>query len=153
MEDRLSKPERGLKLKSGLQRLAVSDAALLLDGLRLHPHAVCRAAETIGPISESLWDNLREELSRHRLWVVASSLETSKDKNQAFWQALETLAPYRELPQPLLDFLEEGRAKAEAPWREFLTSLRRFLVRERLEKVRFQTYAALRGRGSQCSDT
>lgn len=153
MEDRLSKPERGLKLKSGLHRLAVSDAALLLDGLRLHPHAVCRTSETIGPISESLWDSLREELSSHRLWVVASSLETSQDKNQAFWQAMETLAPYRELPQPLLDFLEEDRPRSEAPWPEFLISLERFLIRARLEKLRFQTYAALRGKDSPCSDT
>lgn len=153
VEDRLSKPERGLKLQSGLRRLAGSDAALLLEGLRLHPHAVCRTAETIGPIPESLWSNLRDGLSSHRLWVVASSLETSKDTSQAFWQAMETLAPYRELPQSLIDFLEEGRPRTEAPWPEFSTSLCRFLVRARLEKLRFQTYAALRGQGSQCSDT
>lgn len=152
LEERLRKPERAQKLSVGCQRLASYRPELFLEGLRLFPHALCRVAETIGPISDKLWEDLMSKLDNHRLWRVAAELEAHDPCPETFWTSVEALAPYRELPQPVLDFLEEKRPKSQAPWPDFLISVNRFLVRARLEKLRFETYSALRAGNGACSE-
>ncbi len=143
LKDRLGKIERGRRLIAGCSRLALFDSDLFLEGLRLHPHAVCRSAEALGPVPEKLWETIGQELSEHRLWMAAGELQSPPDE-EAFWRAVERLEVHRELPQPILDFQEEGRPRAEAPWHDFRLNLQRFLVRARLEKLRFQTYAVVK---------
>lgn len=152
LEERLRKPERAQKLSVGCQRLASYRPELFLEGLRLFPHALCRVAETIGPISKKLWNALMAKLEGHRLWQVSDQLEAHSLDQETFWNSIESLAPHRELPQSVLDFLEEKRPKSQAPWPDFLISVNRFLVRARLEKLRFETYSALRAGDSACSE-
>lgn len=142
LQDRLRRPERAQRLTAGCCKLAVMDWTLFLEGLRLFPHAVCRVAETVGPLSQELWQSLCGELAEHRLWLVVAKLEQGE---QGFWEAVELLRSHRELPQVILDFLDSGRPEDEAPWQDFLGSLHRFLLRARLEKVRFAAYAAVKG--------
>lgn len=152
VEDRLGKPDRAVKLAAGCQRLCAFAPDLLLEGLRLYPHALCRAAETLGPLPESAWNSLKRSVSKHHLWTVSAKIASPNTKETTFWWAVGALTPHRDLPQSLLDFLEEGRPRESAPWQEFLESLNRYLVRARLEKLRFDTYAVLRG-STSCSDT
>lgn len=141
LEDRLRRPDRGKRLTAGCQRLAAFDSELLLEGARLYPHALCRAAEAAGPVSQEAWDRLAQDLEEHRLWKVQPLLTSSVED---YWSAVEILEPYRELPQPILDYLDSARPQAEAPLTEFRVALARFLVRAKLEKVRFATYAAVK---------
>ena len=141
LEDRLRRPDRGKRLTAGCQRLAAFDSELLLEGARLYPHALCRAAETAGPVSEQKWELLMEELLAHRLWEVQPLLTSTLED---YWEAVEILEPYRELPQPILDHLDSARPHDQAPMIEFRVALARFLVRAKLEKVRFATYQALK---------
>lgn len=144
LADRLRKPERGRRLVAGCVRLAVFDAHLFLEGLRLHPHAVCRSAEALGPVPQALWERIEQDLLSHRLWQAALDLEVAPDREQALWDAVELLEVHRELPQPLLDFQEEGRSQSQAPWEDFRGLLQRFLIRARLEKLRFHTYSVIK---------
>jgi hypothetical protein len=136
----LGRPDRKRRLIAGIRRLLAFDCELLLVGLRLFPHVACRTAETLGPLPEAKWEALQSELAVHRLWQVGSC-----GARDAFWQAVEILERHRELPQPILDYLESGRPRDQAPWPEFGESLARFLVRARLEKVRGAVYAWSRG--------
>ena len=141
LEVRLRRPERGQRLIAGCRRLAVFDTELLLEGLRLFPHAICRTAEAVGPLPDELWESLSVALAQHRLWRAQLLLASG---DEGFWQTVEALERHRELPQPILDFVESGRSVSEAPMVEFSTSLRRFLVRAKLEKARFATYATIK---------
>lgn len=141
---RMRRADRAERLKAGCRRLVAMDWELFVEGLRLYPHALCRAAEAAGPLPEAEWERLQHEVQEHRLWQVEAALETRQDH---FWQAVEILARHRELPQAILDYLESGRPHSEAPWAEFAASLQRFLVRARLEKVRFAAYSAAKGHG------
>lgn len=141
LQVRLRRPDRGERLTSGCCRLAAMDSELFLEGLRLYPHAICRAAEAVGPLPEPLWGELCDRLEDHRLWQAHGML---REGDEGFWEAVETLEQHRELPQPVLDFQEAARPRDEAPMAEFRGSLRRFLIRARLEKVRFSTYAAVK---------
>jgi hypothetical protein len=142
LEVRLRRPDRGLRLTAGCRRLVAFDSELFLEGLRLYPHAICRAAEALGPLPDALWSDLTVKLSEHRLWQVEKLLATSDSED--FWSAVETLEQHRELPQAILDYLESGRPSLEAPMPEFVLTLGRYLVRARLEKVRFGTYATVK---------
>ena len=142
LEVRLRRPDRAQRLTAGCRRLAVFDSELLLEGLRLHPHALCRAAETLGPLPDSLWARVSSGLWQHRLWQAGEFVAESD--SDGFWQAVELLERHRELPQPILDFEEAGRLPSEAPLDEFQSLLRRYLVRAKLEKARFASYAALK---------
>ena len=142
LEVRMRRPDRASRLMSGCRRLALFDSELLLEGLRLHPHALCRAAETLGPLPDSLWNQVSGKLRQHRLWKAGEFVATSD--SDGFWQAVELLERHRELPQPILDFEEAGRLPTEAPLDDFQTLLRRYLVRAKLEKARFASYAALK---------
>lgn len=139
LRDRLRRPGRDRRLTAGCQRLAAFDSDLLVEGLRLYPHAICRVAEAVGPLPREQWESLQGSLSQHRLWEVGT--ETGEP---AFWETVDRLERHRELPQPILDFLESGRPREEAPLDRFSTSLRRFLVRAKLEKMRFASYAAVK---------
>lgn len=139
LQVRLRRPERGERLTSGCCRLVAMDSELFLEGLRLYPHAICRAAEAAGPLPDALWSDLIARLEQHRLWLANGFLEEGED---GFWEAVETLEQHRELPQPVLDFQEAARPREEAPLSEFRGLLHRFLIRARLEKLRFGTYAA-----------
>lgn len=143
----MRKEERARRLTTGCRRIAALDSELFLEGLRLHPHALSRAAETAGPLPGPLWDHIAAELGKHRLWQVGPLLGPSLSPGDegAFWNAIETLEHHRELPQPMLDFLEAGRPRSSAPLEEFRITLARFLVRAKLERLRFSTYAALKG--------
>lgn len=144
LQDRLRKTERGRRVVTGCVRLAVFDPHLFLEGLRLHPHSVCRSTEVLGPVPQALWERIGQELRSHRLWEVAHDLEEASDGELALWNGVEKLEAYRELPQPILDFQEEGRSRSQAPWQDFRGLLQRFLIRARLEKLRFHTYSALK---------
>lgn len=139
MESRLSKPDRAANLKLGLERLLRHDEALFLEGLRLYPHAACRSAEVLGPLPGAKWEDLEKSLLNHRFWLAETDLAEDQ-----FWRTAERLEGFRDLPQPMLDFLDQGRPREEAPLLEFRASLKRFLVRERIEKLRHATYEALR---------
>lgn len=141
LEDRLRRPDRGARLTAGCQRLAAFDSELLLEGARLYPHALCRAAEAAGPVAETVWKQLAQELEEHRLWEVQPLLTSSLED---YWNAVEILEPHRELPQSILDYLDSARPPSEAPMTEFRVALARFLVRAKLEKVRFATYSAIK---------
>lgn len=148
LEDRLGKPERGRRLIAGCVRLATFDPHLFLEGLRLHPHAVCRSAEALGPVPDTMWEKIGKELLGHRLWEVALDLENAPNGEQALWNGIERLEIHRELPQPILDFQEEGRSRSQAPWQDFRSLLQRFLIRARLEKLRFHTYSVIKSQES-----
>ena len=139
VESRDRKPERSVHLRTGLSRLLQHDEMLFLEGLRLYPHELCRAGETIGPLSSEMWSEIENVVEQHRLWSVAGVLS-----DEAFWEAAELLEDYRDLPQPLLDFLEFDRPKEKAPLEEFKDSLQRFLLRKKIEKLRSTTHASLR---------
>ncbi len=141
LEDRTRKPERAQNLLAGCRRLAQRDQHLFMQALRLFPHALCRAAEAVGPLPENLWLELGRNLSEHRLWSFPAV-----NTQAQLWQAVDLLAKHRELPQSILDFLETDRSREKAPLDEFLLSLDRFLVRERIEAIRFLTYGMLTGR-------
>lgn len=143
LEERMRKPSRAQHLTVGGDRLVRHDCALFVEGLRLFPHALCRACEVLGPVSDQLWLEIEQTLLTHRLWSVGSDLSLA-----AFWTAVERLSPYRELPQVILDYVESDRLREAAPVEEFQATLQRFLVRERIEKIRFETYAVLSGRTS-----
>lgn len=140
----MRKEGRALRLVDGCRRLAVMDSELFLEGLRLHPHELCRAAETIGPVTEPLWAAVQVQLAEHRLWQVGEMLSGTDPPLEGFWNVVDTLEMHRELPQAILDFQEANRSREEAPLEEFLPTLARFLVRAKLEKMRFATYAAVR---------
>lgn len=140
LEDRARRPERSRNLSSGAKRLAAFDVQLLLDGIRLFPHALCRVCEAVGPLPESLWTELQQNVAEHRLWNLGP-MESDAD----FWAAAERLLPHRQLPQSLIDLLESGRPRETASVRALKTSLERFLVRARLETVRFSAYDLLTG--------
>lgn len=139
IESRDRKPERSVHLRMGLGRLLNHDEQLFLEGLRLYPHELCRTAEALGPLDDDQWETIEKEVKSHRLWSVAPNLTDSE-----FWGATEMLEDYRDLPQPLLDFLELGRPREEAPLDDFKDSLQRFLLRKKIEKLRSVTYASLR---------
>jgi len=139
VESRLGKEKRGEHLLIGVKRLIRHDPHLFLEGLRLYPHAVCRTAEAIGPLSEGMWEPLESDLRQHRLWLV--NWETTEDE---FWEAVEMLVQFRELPQSVLDFLDYDRPKEKAPLDEFQSSLTNYLLRSRIEKIRLATYDLLR---------
>lgn len=141
LRDRLRRPGRDRRLLAGCQRLAAFDSELLVEGLRLYPHAICRTAEAVGPLPDPQWQSLRRELSQHRLWEVSDP----QGGEPAFWETVERLERHRELPQPILDFLESGRPREEAPFELYSGSLERFLVRAKLERMRFATYASIKG--------
>lgn len=141
LEDRLRRPDRGKRLTAGCQRLAAFDSELLLEGARLYPHALCRAAEAAGPVSPDVWDAVSRELEAHRLWHVQPLLTSTLED---YWSAVEILEPHRELPQPILDYLDSARPYDQAPMTEFRVALARFLVRAKLEKVRFSTYQSVK---------
>lgn len=138
LEARLRRPQRVPRLTEGCRRISALSDQLFLDGLRLFPHALSRAAEAIGPLPAPDWEQLSQRLLHHRLWQVAF------DREADFWSAVAVLEPHRELPQPILDFQETGRPREQAPLDRFQTSLHRFLVRAKLEKIRFEAYAATR---------
>lgn len=131
----MRKPDRAEHLSLGLKRLLAHDQALTLEALILYPHALCRAAESVGPVETSAWDELAEKLTCHRLWGVERGLNDDE-----FWQVADDLAPHRDLPQVLLDFLDVDGPRETAPVEEFKASLQRFLVRERIEKIRHTIY-------------
>lgn len=145
LEDRMRREERARRLTEGCLRLVEHDVDLFLEGVRLHPHALCRAAEALGPIPDDLWEETETAMKAHRLWRVAEQLSMRPISGEAFWTSVETLQPHRELPQLILDFLESGRSQETASVEEFQLSLERFLIRSKLEKVRFFTYSALKG--------
>ena len=86
IESRMRKTERAEVIRSGILRLLNFDQTLFLEGLRLYPHAVCRTAEAIGPLSEGMWEPLESDLRQHRLWLV--NWETTEDE---FWEAVERI--------------------------------------------------------------
>jgi len=139
VESRMGKDKRAEQLRSGAKRLIDHDSRLFLEGLRLFPHAVCRTAEAIGPLDGKSWSGLEKELRNHRLWLVKSG-----SSEEEFWQAAELLQDHRELPQPVLDFLDHERPKENAPVQEFQASLTNYLLRARIEKVRLAAYQRLR---------
>lgn len=139
VESRLRKPERAVHLKQGMKKLALHDRDLMLESLRLYPHALCRTAESIGPLDEGMWEEIEAKLRGHRLWNVKDSLS-----DEEFWETAELLKDYRDLPQPMLDFLDLDRPREKAPMEDFRSSLKRFLIRERVEKIRHSTYELLR---------
>ena len=139
VESRVRKPDRAENLWIGFERLLKHDQDLLLEGLRLYPHALCRAAEVIGPLSDEDWTELESTLLQHRLWSVPKD----PDEEQ-FWEAADELEPFRDLPQQVLDFLDSGRATDKAPVKEFVDSLERYLLRKKIEKIRLATYEKLR---------
>lgn len=141
LEERMRKPARAKKLVRGSQRLVGHDRALFVEALRLYPHAVCRASEVVGAVSDETWKRVEALLLSHRLWSVERELTATQ-----FWAAVDRLGPYRELPQVVLDFLDTDRAREAAPLEEFIGCLERFLTREKIEKIRFQTYAVLTGK-------
>ena len=138
-ESRLGKPDRAAHLKVGLCRLVNHDQTVFLEGMRLYPHVVCRTAEVIGPLSDDKWDVLEKRVQSHRLWTIKDELS-----DKEFWSAAELLEEFRELPQPVLDFLELDRPRETAPMAEFKSSLPRFLLRQKVEKIRIFTYESLR---------
>jgi hypothetical protein len=144
LEDRMRKEDRARRLTDGCCRITAMDAELFLEGLRLHPHELARAAEAIGPLPDPLWETLQSRLADHRLWKVGELLREGEAPAEAFWTAVEALEQYRELPQAILDFQEATRPPEDAPLEEFLPSLSRFLVRAKLEKMRFSAYAAVK---------
>jgi hypothetical protein len=139
VESRMGKQKRADHLKIGIKRLIAEDQQLVLEGLRLYPHAVCRTAEAVGPLDAGKWGILVNGLQDHRLWQVR--WELSEDE---FWEAVELLEEPRELPQSVLDYLDYGRPREKAPLQEFLASLRNYLLRSRIEKIRLATYDMLR---------
>ena len=128
-----------MHLRSGLTRLLSHDESLFLDGLRLFPHELCRTSESIGPLDDTLWADLIATLSEHRLWQLSSTRNTEE-----FWEAAEQLRSFRDLPQALLDYLDNDRDKEKAPLKEFRASLSTFLLRKKIEKIRSETYKTLR---------
>jgi hypothetical protein len=139
VESRMGKEKRAEHLKVGVKRLISEDQHLVLEGLRLYPHAVCRTAEAIGPLDGQKWLQLMAQLQEHRLWQI--EWELAEDE---FWEATELLQDPRELPQSILDFLDYGRPKEKAPLEEFQASLHNYLLRSRIEKIRLATYEMLR---------
>ena len=139
VESRMGKEKRAENLLVGVKRLIEHDPHLFLEGLRLYPHAVCRTAEAIGPLSDEMWEPLSKELWDHRLWQV--EWETTEAE---LWEAAEMLWEFRELPQSVLDFLDYDRPKEKAPIDEFQSSLTNYLLRSRIEKIRLATYELLR---------
>lgn len=145
LETRMKKAERAKSLLPGCLRLVAHDGELFLDALRLYPHALCRTAEALGPVSEAVWSKVEKEIHQHRLWRICADLADQAVSGPGrFWRAVEALAPHRQLPQAILDFLEAKRARELAPLEEFRSSLDRYLVREKVERLRFSTYAAVR---------
>lgn len=139
LEERMRNKTRARKLLPGTSRVVKHDQELFLEGLRLYPHALCRACEVVGSLPDSAWSELERDVQQHRLWMVRPS-HTAEE----FWATAELLSPHRDLPQRVLDCLDSGRPRESADWEEFEASLRRFLVREKLERLRFETYAVLR---------
>lgn len=144
IESRLRKPERSACLEIGLERILRFDQRMFLEGLRLYPHAVCRTAEAIGPLCDQKWAQLLSDVGRHRLFAIEGDIDESR-----FWELAELLVDFRELPQPVLDFLDLDRPKEQAPLAEFVDQLQRFLLRSRIEKIRAATYDLLRVHGNQ----
>ena len=138
-ESRLGKPDRAAHLEVGLCRLVKHDQTVFLEGMRLYPHVVCRTAEVIGPLSEQRWEVLETRVREHRLWTIEDELS-----DEEFWNVAEFLEEFRELPQPVLDYLELGRSRETAPMKDFKASLKRFVLRQKLEKIRSFTYESLR---------
>ncbi len=141
----MRRDDRARRLTQGCLWLAGHDVDLFLEGVRLHPHALCRAAEALGPIPDDLWEEIELAMKRHRIWRVAEQLLILPTSDDTFWTSVEALQPHRELPQMIMDFLESKRTREEASVEDFRDSLQRFLVRAKLEKVRFFTYSALKG--------
>ena len=123
VESRMGKKKRADHLTVGVKRLIAEDQHLVLEGLRLYPHAVCRTAEAIGPLDAKKWARLNAQLQEHRLWQVG--WELSEDE---FWEAAALLEDPRELPQSILDFLDYGRPKEKAPLAEFQSSLHNYCL-------------------------
>lgn len=139
VESRMGKDRRAENLRAGVKRLIRQDQFLTLEGLRLYPHALCRAAEAIGPISDEMWEELVGQVQEHRFWQIGWELS-----EEEFWEAAELLFDYRELPQSVLDHLDLDRPREKAPLEEFKQSLRHYLMRGRIEKIRLSTYEMLR---------
>lgn len=139
LESRDRKPERSEPLRAGLRRIQGFEEQLFLDGLRLYPHELCRTAEAVGPLPEQLWRELSLELRVHRLWTVGEVRS-----EEELWQAAERLRLHRDLPQPLLDYLDLDRPKEKAPVSDFQDSVNRFILRRKIEQIRDITYRALR---------
>lgn len=139
LEKRDVKPERGECLREGLSRMLAFDEEVTVEGLRLYPHETARSAEVIGPLAGETWVELCDQLRGHRLWQVASQLSESE-----LWEVAERMRPHRDLPQPMLDYLDGDRPKDKAPWQEFEESLQRFVLRRKIEQMRDATYRTLR---------
>jgi hypothetical protein len=139
LESRDRKTERSLPLRTGLLRLVQFEEQLFLDGLQLFPHELCRTAESIGPARQNLWEQIQNELSRDRLWQLDGI-----SQEREFWLAADQLRAFRDLPQPVLDFIDQEHPREEAPVTEFIESLHPFLLRKKIEKIRSATYKALR---------
>ena len=133
----MKSPKRAHHLSRGLKRLVEHDENLVLEGLRLDPHAVCRSATTIGPLPESLWDENSNYLSSHRLWLVGVIREGN------FWTAADRLYEFRALPQIILDHMDQERPRESQDLEEFIDHFNRYLIRHRIEKIRTRTYALL----------
>lgn len=139
LESRDRKEERSAHLRAGLLRLLGHDEELFLDGLRLFPHELCRASETVGPLKNSQWTEILETLAEHRLWQTPEVTSESD-----FWSVAEQLRVFRDLPQPVLDHLDQERPLEDAPVQDFMDSLPSFLLRKKIEKIRSATYKELR---------
>ena len=139
IEGRMRKPERAEVVRAGIVRLLEFDQLMFLEGLRLYPHAVCRTAEAIAPLGSEKWGEVLESLDEHRLFQDQG--DVTEDN---FWDIVDRLIDFRELPQPVLDYVDLDRPREEAPLEEFIDQTQRFLLRRRIEKLRGATYENLR---------
>ena len=142
IESRMRKTERAEVIRSGILRLLNFDQTLFLEGLRLYPHAVCRTAEAIGPLAPQKWEEVLEDLEDHRLFQ-----DQGEVTEENFWNIVDRLIDFRELPQPVLDYVDLDRPRKEAPLDEFIAQSQRFLLRRKIEKLRGATYENLRVHG------
>lgn len=143
LENRLSNAKRRPRLVEGCSRLIEFDRELLFKGLRLHPHELCRAAEALGPLPEELWVRIYSKLLTEHIWFT-DGLLAKNDVSDELWLEIESLARRNELPQVFLDSFEDNKASYRETLVDFLPSLKRFLVRAKLERVRHAAYQALR---------
>ena len=139
VESRMNKPNRREHLEIGVKRLIEQDQHLLLEGLRLFPHAVCRTAEAVGPLADENWREVLDGLRNDRLWQL--QLEGTDTE---FWNSVDALSIHRDLPQAILDFVDDDRPRENAPLSSFRASLETHVLRKRIEKIRSATYAHLR---------
>lgn len=140
IEARLRRPTRARWLKDGCRRLVVWDEQVFLDGLWDNPVELCRAAEAAGPLPSSAWTKLTQDLSQHRLWLAGVLWENSKQAS-----AIKLLLKYRELPQTILDLCETSDAIDGGDtiiWAPYAKSFQRFLLRAKLEALRYACYEA-----------